>query len=618
MRGDQSAERTVVVIGEGSLGVTTAGMLASAAIRREGWSLLAPGAPTPPGTPTPPPGRGGVTVVHRLARGNRGLVIATAAIPLHWAEVLDRADQVVIATTTADHESAATKLMALRGWGGDAAELASGAVVVLTRADPSHPAPSEVVPRFRGLARSTLVVPHSAQASTDPLQQSTVPPAARTAWDGVIQLVGHDEVSEDEMDTQPRIDVRDLFAGQPGATPGSGPTPFAPARPTHRRGRWALLAVAAALVVALAAIPFVLGGGLPWGQDSAATPGLAPVDPVHGWTSQAEWVSPDIAARGLPPTVLVAQGAAITTTGDATSPDLTALSTADGEQLWTSPIDGELTAPPQLISWLDQPAVVAATATDLYLWTDLASAERAPSPRTWSFTETGMRLVPGSPVPLLASEDTLTALVLHDGSLRRRSIPSGGRPIAADFEGRVLSVASTGHWWSSDADGELTDGKLLAPPSYGSLPGDILGVAGTTLVVNWSRNNRTTHLAGYDVMDQMDETWTSTVPGRVRIDDFDVAPDGTWATAGTVALDLATGKDKDLGDDWQTVGMAGDRAWSRTDVTDRTGRTTPLPEPVADPTGVPVAVTGNGLGLIVASEAGGPARIYALRPDPDA
>lgn len=611
----QSAERTVVVIGEGPIATTTATMLAAAAIRREGYSLLTMSGPADPRGP-------GLAVAHRLSRGTRSLVIATATYPLHWSQIVERADQVVVASTTAEVNSAAAKLQVLHGWGGAAATLAARTVVVLARADASHPAPSEVTRRFASLARATLVVPHDSRMLADPLQQGALPPASRTAWDGVMQVVGEDELSEDEMDTQPRIDVRDLYAGAPGGAPAPGvpANTWGGPRPRLRRGRWALVAVAVAVVVALGATPFVIAGGLPWGGDSAGgTPGLSPVDPVHGWTSQAEWTSPEIAAGDSAPTVLVAEGAAITTTGDAAAPHLTALSTSDGSQLWTSPIDAALTGPPQLIRWQDEPAVVAATANQLYLWRHLGVEDETPTPQTWSFTEADVTLVTGSPVPLLANEETLTALVLHDGDLRRRALPSGGQPLAADLDGRVLSVGSAGHWWSSGDDGEVSDGTLLAPPAYGSLPGAVLGVGGTTLVVNWTRNNRTTHLAGYDVTDQMEPTWTATVPGRVAVGDFDVAPDGSWATAGTVAVDLGTGAQEPLGQQWQTIRVTDDRAWSRSEAATRKGASTaPLPEPVEVADGVPIAVTGTGLGLIVASEGDGPSRIYALQPDPDA
>src|SRR5690606_35120529 len=176
---------------------------------------------------------------------------------------------------------------------------------------------------------------------------------------------------------------------------------------------------------------------------------------------------------------------------------------------------------------------------------------------------------------------------------RRRALPSGGQPMAADLDGRVLSVGSAGHWWSSGDDGEVSDGTLLTPPAYGALPGAVLGVGGTTLVVNWTRNNRTTHLTGYDVTDQMEPTWTTTVPGRVTVGDFDVAPDGSWAAAGTVAVDLGTGAKEPLGQQWQTIRVTDERAWSRdAAATSKGASTAPLPEPVADADGVPIAVTG--------------------------
>ncbi|EKA62759.1 hypothetical protein B277_01040 [Janibacter hoylei PVAS-1] len=605
--GEANATRTVVVVGGAQLAATTAAMLAGASVRREGYALLAEHAAPPAGGPAP---------VHRLARGTRHLDIAVATRPLDWPGAVEHTDQVVVATTTGDVATAVSHLQAMHARGGRAAALASSAVVVLSRAHAAQPAPSEVTGRFAELARATLTVPHQDGAPVAPLRQSALPPPTREAWDRVEQVVGADDLSPDEMDTQPRIDVRDLFAGGAPAA-SAGPWRDDP-RPSGRR-RWWLAGVAAVAVVALVVTPFVIGGGLPWGGDPAdEAVRISPVAPVHGWTSQAEWVSSPIAVEGRAPTVLLREGAVITTTGDVAQPDITALSGADGSQLWSSRVDGPLTGPPQLITWEDRPAVIAATSNELYLWPHLGSGGTAPTVQTWTFTEADVRLVEGSPVPLLANEETLTALVLHDGALRRRTLPSGGSPVGADDEGRVLSVGTTGHWWQSGDGGEVSTGTLLAPPAYGSLPGSVLGVAGTHLVVNWTRNNRTTHLVGYDVTDLMAESWTTTVPGRVGADDFAASPDGSWAVAGSVAVDLGTGTTEPLASGWETLRVIDDRAWSPRHTTTKGGVVTPLPEAVPDPDGVPVGVTGSGLGLVVAADEDGRSRIYALRPDPDA
>ena len=73
-----------------------------------------------------------------------------------------------------------------------------------------------------------------------------------------------------------------------------------------------------------------------------------------------------------------------------------------------------------------------------------------------------------------------------------------------------------------------------------------------------------------------------------------------------------------LASGWETLRVIDDRAWSPRHTTTKGGVVTPLPEAVPDPDGVPVGVTGSGLGLVVAADEDGRSRIYALRPDPDA
>lgn len=606
----ESSTRTIVVVGSGRWVEVTAAGLAAAAIRRDGYGLLSAAQAGTSRLSGP-----GFAVVHHLSTGPRELVVAATGQTPDWSQIIERSDQLVVATTAAAAGSDAGHLRALQARGGRAAELVSGAVVVVAGADLAL---GREAGAFAGLARATVAVPHDPGAPTDPLQPSPLPPATRGAWDRAAELVGSDEVPLEDADTQPRIDVRSLMAEAPATdAPTSGQTgTWIEGPPRPKRRRWILLAIAAALIAVLALTPFVLGGGWPWGGPSAAPSGVSPVTPVQGWTDQATWVSPDLASGEEAPTVLVSGDAVITASEGTSSPELLALSSTDGAELWSSPIDGALTGPPQLITWQDKPAVVAATSNELYLWADLEG--EAPAPRTWSFTEADVRLVPGSPVPLLANEETLTALVLTGDGLQRRSLPSGGQPIAADAEGQVMSVGPSGHWWSSTDDGQVSDGTLLTPPVYGSLPGRVLGVGGTTLVVNWTRNNRATYLAGYDITNGMNLTWKTTVQGRVDLGDFDTSPDGTWAAVGTQAVDLSSGETTPLADDWQTVRVLDDRAWGTKHAVDKGGAARPLDEPIGDPAGVPVAVTDSGLGLIVAAEDGGALRIYALQPDPDA
>lgn len=348
--------------------------------------------------------------------------------------------------------------------------------------------------------------------------------------------------------------------------------------------------------------------------DASASPtGPAPVEPVDGWSDEAEWVSPAL-TKGNNSPVLVAGSTIITTTSTSLGTELTALRAEDGERLWSDPIDGTLTGPPQLITHDDEPAVIAATENTLMLWSGLGTEGEAPEPETWDFTEAEVTLVEGSPVPLLANEETLTALVLVDDELTKRTFPSETRPLAADEKGRVMAVRDTGHWYAMTHESAKPEATLLKPPIIGSLVRDVLGTAGDTLVVSWSDGSGRSRLVGYDMTASMKPTWETPVRGRPKAEDFSASPDGGWAIVGNLAVDTATGETEQLPRDWKTLGITDDRAWSRTHVVTEDGRVEALDDGVEDRDGLPVAVTSDGLGLVVAAEDGKSPQIHALKP----
>ncbi len=369
-------------------------------------------------------------------------------------------------------------------------------------------------------------------------------------------------------------------------------------------------AVLAVLVVLLACFGgrALLGIG-----DDEAPAGPAPVDPVQGWSRTAEWASPALTKGGDAP-VLVSGSTVLTTTSTDSGTELTALDAEDGHTLWSSPTEGELTGPPQLITRDDEPAVVAASANTLMVWSDLETDDPTPEPETWDFTEAEVTLVEDSPVPLLANEETLTALVLTGDELVKRTFPSETTPIAADDRGGVTAVRDSGHWYSMRHPTRVPEPTLLRPPGMGSQVREVLGTAGSTLVVSWSERGGRSRVIGYDMTAKMKPVWQSRVRGNPAAESFRAAPGGDWLIVHGMAIDARTGESQQLPHGWRTIAMTDERAWSREHVVAEDGRVEKLKTPVKDEAGVPVAETKDGLGLVVAARDDKAPRIYALRP----
>lgn len=376
--------------------------------------------------------------------------------------------------------------------------------------------------------------------------------------------------------------------------------------------------MAIAVVMVLALVLALCLGGRAWlasDGDPASPTGPAPVEPVDGWSSTAEWVSPAL-TKGNNSPVLLTGSTVITVTSTSRGPELTAMDADDGSRLWSSEIDGTLTGPPQLITHDDEPVVIAATENTLMRWSDLGTeAEDEPKdPETWDFTEAEVKLVEGSPVPLLANEETLTALVLVDDELTKRTFPSETRPVSADDKGRVVALRDSGHWYAMNHGTRMPEASLLKPPIIGSLVRDVLGTAGSTVIVSWSDGSGRSRVVGYDMTASMKPLWETPVRGRPKAEDFTASPDGGWAITGTVAIDAATGQTEQLPKKWKTLGMTDDRAWSRVHTASKEGRVGALEDEVEDRDGLPVAVTSGGLGLVVAAADGEAPRIHALKP----
>lgn len=103
-----------------------------------------------------------------------------------WLRMVERADQIVVPTTTRDDhaEAGALLLEALAARDERSARLAAAAVVVVMQADPraSGKDVRRVVEGFRPLAREVITVPFDRQLVDGRLRHDDLRPATRRAW----------------------------------------------------------------------------------------------------------------------------------------------------------------------------------------------------------------------------------------------------------------------------------------------------------------------------------------------------------------------------------------------------------------------------------------------------
>ena len=342
---------------------------------------------------------------------------------------------------------------------------------------------------------------------------------------------------------------------------------------------------------------------------TAAPAGEAPVVPVQGWARRAGWVSPVLTDgdAGGPPAFLTKAGVITTLAKDGGC--LAALRPEDGATLWTKPLPEDLTSPPQAASFQGREAISAATRNTLTVWPATAN----PTPTRWEFTEADMEMVPSSTVPLLASEETSTALVLHGTQLEKRVLPAGSTPVSADDKGRVAAVDDHGRWWRLTDEDTAPRPTQLQPPTYGAEATEVLGLAGRTLLVAWE-DDEGTLVSGFATESSMEPVWSKRVDKSPRSSDLSVAPNGSWLVVGETAIQTEDGTAKALPKGWKTSGMTNIAAWSKEHMVPRFGTPKELTDEVEDEEGIPVATTSRH-GLIVAEDAKGP-RIFALENDP--
>lgn len=102
----------------------------------------------------------------------------------HWLAMIDKADQVVVATTTRpDHAEAGILLLdELRNRSAHGKQLADNAVVIVSQADKEEAAAQRIADGFVGAAREAITVPYDRAMRSGHLQLDQLRPATRRAY----------------------------------------------------------------------------------------------------------------------------------------------------------------------------------------------------------------------------------------------------------------------------------------------------------------------------------------------------------------------------------------------------------------------------------------------------
>jgi hypothetical protein len=103
-----------------------------------------------------------------------------------WLRMIDKTDQLVVATTTRDDhaEAGALLLEALAERDQGSAELARDAVVVVSQADPKATAAelAHVADGYKSLARAAVTIPHDPAMVDGVLNYGALRPSTQRAW----------------------------------------------------------------------------------------------------------------------------------------------------------------------------------------------------------------------------------------------------------------------------------------------------------------------------------------------------------------------------------------------------------------------------------------------------
>lgn len=102
----------------------------------------------------------------------------------HWLRMIDRADQLVVPTTTrAEHAEAGLLLLeALRDRDERSRALADNAVVIVSQADKTERDAASIAAGFEGLARTAVTVPYDPALRETWLRVRALSPASQRAW----------------------------------------------------------------------------------------------------------------------------------------------------------------------------------------------------------------------------------------------------------------------------------------------------------------------------------------------------------------------------------------------------------------------------------------------------
>ena len=103
-----------------------------------------------------------------------------------WQQMIDRTDQLVVATTTRDDhaEAGALLLEALSRRDPASAELASKAVTIVSQADPGtkQAVVERIVEGYQGMVREVVTIPYDPALVGGHLRSTTLKPATQRAW----------------------------------------------------------------------------------------------------------------------------------------------------------------------------------------------------------------------------------------------------------------------------------------------------------------------------------------------------------------------------------------------------------------------------------------------------
>ncbi|GAB2864590.1 hypothetical protein [Nocardioides pacificus] len=244
--------------------------------------------------------------------------------------------------------------------------------------------------------------------------------------------------------------------------------------------------------------------------------------------------------------------------------EVSAYTGSNGLHEWTNDaLDGSVLAGPSLVSLDEEEALVVASTQELLALDPETGTEEG----EWPLSGT-QGVVMTSSGPLVKVDETHVQVV-SEGQLVTRVIPATGTPVAPLPDGSVLVVGGRGEVWKSASESLAGDPQLLDPVD-GAEFDSIAGWTGSQLVLAYKATDHagtdTVRLAAYDAASlerQWISGWVPAVQATTQTDGLALqsAPAGEWGIYGSTALDLATGTDAELPQDWQSTAVGDDIAF---------------------------------------------------------